>query len=172
MAGVSVGSDGGKRRPLDSEVNMIPMIDLLVVTVSFLLITAVWSTMGRLDASAQAPGPADDPGKPPALEHRMHLTLRGEEPIHASWRLGMRVDGAFDVPRGEGRTRYGGLTAKLGEHWRTAGEHRAPGDRAKDTVVVHVDDAERYGEVVALMDAVDAVKKGGDPAMTIVFATK
>ena len=33
---------------------MIPMIDLLMVTISFLLITAVWTTMGRVNASAQA----------------------------------------------------------------------------------------------------------------------
>lgn len=47
MAGVSVesGGGGGGRRAVDSEVNMIPMIDLLMVTISFLLITAVWSHM-------------------------------------------------------------------------------------------------------------------------------
>jgi hypothetical protein len=30
---------------------MVPMIDLLMVTISFLLITAVWSHMARVNAS-------------------------------------------------------------------------------------------------------------------------
>ena len=34
---------------------MIPFIDLLMVTISFLLITAVWSSMARLNASAMVP---------------------------------------------------------------------------------------------------------------------
>jgi len=34
MAGVDVaGLGGGRRRSLDSEINMIPMIDLLMVTI-------------------------------------------------------------------------------------------------------------------------------------------
>ena len=36
---------------------MIPFIDLLMVTISFLLITAVWSHMSRINADAQVPGP-------------------------------------------------------------------------------------------------------------------
>src|SRR5262249_9164018 len=48
MAGVSVGGSRGPRRSLDSEINMIPMIDLLMVTISFLLITAVWVHSQRL----------------------------------------------------------------------------------------------------------------------------
>ena len=36
---------------------MIPMIDLLMVTISFLLITAVWTHMARINADAQVPGP-------------------------------------------------------------------------------------------------------------------
>ena len=60
MAGVDVGGgSSGKRRTLDSEINMIPFIDLLMVTISFLLITAVWSHMSRINADAQVPGPPD-----------------------------------------------------------------------------------------------------------------
>jgi len=58
MAGVNVESGGkGGRRAVDSEINMIPMIDLLVCAISFLLITAVWSHMSRINADAQVPGP-------------------------------------------------------------------------------------------------------------------
>jgi len=57
MAGVSVDTGKGGRRAVDSEVNMIPFIDLLIVSISFLLITAVWSHMGRINANARVPGP-------------------------------------------------------------------------------------------------------------------
>jgi len=58
MGGIDVGGGGaGKRKSLDSEINMIPMIDLLMVTISFLLITAVWTHMARINADAQVPGP-------------------------------------------------------------------------------------------------------------------
>ena len=38
----------GARRSVDFELNMVPMIDLLMVTISFLLITAVWSLNGKV----------------------------------------------------------------------------------------------------------------------------
>ena len=58
MGGVDVGGGGGGgKRKLDSDINMIPMIDLLMVTISFLLITAVWVHSQRMDADAQVPGP-------------------------------------------------------------------------------------------------------------------
>jgi len=57
MGGVDVGGGKGPRRSLDSDINMIPMIDLLMVTISFLLITAVWTHMARINADAQVPGP-------------------------------------------------------------------------------------------------------------------
>ena len=41
MGGVDVGGGGGGgRKKVDSEINMIPMIDLLMVPISFLLIKA------------------------------------------------------------------------------------------------------------------------------------
>ena len=66
MGGVDVGGGGGgkgKRRATDSEINMIPMIDLLMVTISFLLITAVWVHSQRMQADAQVPG--SPPTTPP-----------------------------------------------------------------------------------------------------------
>ena len=59
MGGVDVGSEGGKKRSTNAEINMIPFIDLLMVTIAFLLITAVWVTNSRINADAQVPGPPD-----------------------------------------------------------------------------------------------------------------
>src|SRR4051812_41664175 len=55
MAGVDVGSGGSKKRATNSDINMIPFIDLLFVTIAFLLITAVWTTNSRINANAEVP---------------------------------------------------------------------------------------------------------------------
>src|SRR5258708_13656951 len=60
MAGVdassgSSGNGGSGTRKVDQEINMVPFIDLLMVTISFLLITAVWSHMARPQTSANVP---------------------------------------------------------------------------------------------------------------------
>ena len=58
MAGVDVGASGGHKRATNSDINMIPFIDLLMVTIAFLLITAVWVTSSRIDTNAEVPGQA------------------------------------------------------------------------------------------------------------------
>jgi len=186
MAGVSVESGGGKRRSLDSEINMIPMIDLLMVTVSFLLITAVWTHMSRLDGTTQLPSSNADPGKPQDVG-RLHLDVRASEPFHVSFRRGTAVIDGFDVPRDgvrvhEGQTeitRYPELSAKLQEISRAHAVDLSNADSR--VVVMHTDDELRFGDLVAVMDAVAAVKdpnarpsRGGVPeqAFRVSFAAK
>ena len=89
MAGIDVGGGGGKgKRSLDSEINMIPMIDLLMVTIAFLLITAVWSHMARMNADAQVPGPPrpteDIQNIPP--EKQLHIEMRSTEKFVLIWK--------------------------------------------------------------------------------------
>ncbi len=184
MAGVSVDGPKGGRKSLDSEINMIPMIDLLMVTVSFLLLTAVWSHMGRLDASAQVPGPAStDPT--PKVEQRVHVTMHADDPFQISLREGEKVVDAYPAERtavhsgkkGAGATQYPALTAALEKQYSNTGVHRAPTDDEADTVVLHTDDDAPYGQVVGVMDAIAAVRKrdraGHDvPAYRVVFAVK
>ena len=57
MGGVDVGGSD-KKRATNSDINMIPFIDLLMVTIAFLLITAVWVTNARLKTNAEVPGQA------------------------------------------------------------------------------------------------------------------
>lgn len=58
MAGGAVDTTGGKKgkKPLDATINVVPFIDLLSCCISFLLITAVWTQVSRLQV-AQAGGP-------------------------------------------------------------------------------------------------------------------
>src|SRR6476646_1165286 len=103
MGGVNVGGGKGPRRTLDSEINMIPMIDLLMVTISFLLITAVWTHMARLEASANVPAPRDHACEGPECEpeKELHGDMRAPDRFVLSWRLKGRITSSRDVPRME-----------------------------------------------------------------------
>src|SRR3984893_3468362 len=101
MGGVDVGGGGkGKRKSLDSEINMIPMIDLLMVTISFLLITAVWTHMARINADAQVPGPprAGEPEKVEP-EKTLHVEMRAPDKFVLIWKQAGTVISTIDVPR-------------------------------------------------------------------------
>jgi biopolymer transport protein ExbD len=170
MAGLSVESgSGGGRRALDSELNMIPMIDLLMVTISFLLITAVWSTMGRVNASAQVPG-APDPSTPiteDKADKSLHVEMLPEKFI-VTWRQGKATVDSFDVPRkgvttidraGLRLVRYPELATRLGDTWKTAGVHRATSDRTPDRAVLHAENTTAYSDMIAALDAIKSVEK-------------
>lgn len=58
--GMDLGQSGkGKKKPLDATINLVPFIDLMAVTISFLIMTAVWTQIGRLQVSS-AGGPSSD----------------------------------------------------------------------------------------------------------------
>src|ERR1700689_1605956 len=102
MGGVDLGTGGGgKRKGVDSEINMIPMIDLLMVTISFLLITAVWTHMARINADAQVPGPPRPDGEQKKNEPENNLTLemREEDKFVLVWKQGSTTVDSIDVPR-------------------------------------------------------------------------
>ena len=58
MAAVSLGPAKSGRKALDSELNLVPFIDLLVCCICFLLITAVWTQIAQIKAfqSRELPG--------------------------------------------------------------------------------------------------------------------
>src|SRR6516225_3234227 len=112
MGGVDVGGGGkGKRKSLDSEINMIPMIDLLMVTISFLLLTAVWSHMSRINADAQVPGPPrpDTEQTPQEPEKTLHVEMRTPDKFTLIWKQGGTVVSTVDVPRADKITENNGF---------------------------------------------------------------
>ena len=66
-------SSGGKKN-VDFQLNLIPMIDLLSVLISFLLMTAVWTQVARIDVKQQPNLPSDEPTPPPE-EEKINLTV-------------------------------------------------------------------------------------------------
>ena len=87
MAGVDVGPQGGAKRAKNSDINMIPFIDLLMVTIAFLLITAEWTRMARIDADAQVPG-ATGGDTPPPPEKQLHVDMRSADRFVLTWKEG------------------------------------------------------------------------------------
>jgi biopolymer transport protein ExbD len=69
--GMDLGDSGGKgkKKPLDTAINLVPFIDLMAVTISFLIMTAVWTQIGRLQVQ-QAGGPSD-----PSTEQNEQKTI-------------------------------------------------------------------------------------------------
>ena len=50
--GMDLGTGGkGGKKSLDTAINLVPFIDLMAVTISFLIMTAVWTQIGRLQVS-------------------------------------------------------------------------------------------------------------------------
>ncbi|MCE9670912.1 biopolymer transporter ExbD [Myxococcus stipitatus] len=76
MAGGMDTGQGGKggKKPLDTAINLTAFIDLMAVTISFLIMTAVWTQIGRLQVS-QAGGPSMEEEQPPQETKTVQLTL-------------------------------------------------------------------------------------------------
>ena len=102
MGGVDVGGGGGGKRKVDQEINMVPFIDLLMVTISFLLITAVWSSMARINANAQVPSPQKKSDtekkkneKEPAV---LHVRVSDKEKkFILQWQAGNKTDDLISI---------------------------------------------------------------------------
>ena len=164
MGGVSVDSGGGGRRQTDSEINMIPMIDLLMVTISFLLITAVWTHMARLNADAQVPGPPrpDVEQQTVEPEKQLHIEMRAPDKFVLIWKQGATVVNTIEVPRkddmqvsnGVKLLRYPDLAAKIADEWKNTGSHKDPSDKKLDQAILHTDNETPYVNIIAVIDAV------------------
>lgn len=164
MGGVSVDSGKGGKKSVDSEINMVPMIDLLMCLICFLLITAVWSTMAKIDANAQVPGQPkpQEEEKPKEPDPMLHVTIKDDTFVLA-WRKGAALEGAStDVPRSpefrdvakKEKPYYPKLAEEVQKQWGAhEGMHRN-GEEKLDQAVLHCDNNTPYEEVVAVIDAV------------------
>jgi biopolymer transport protein ExbD len=165
MGGVDVGGGGGgKRKSLDSEINMIPMIDLLMVTISFLLITAVWTQMARINADAQVPGPPrpDVEQEKVEPEKQLHVMMQTEDKFTLVWKQGSTTVDSIDVPRKdvvlqEGSIqviRFPDLAAKIETEWKAKGQHSNPTDRKLDQAILHTDNKTEFKYIIGVIDAI------------------
>lgn len=186
MASIDTGGGHGGKRTMNFELPLIPFIDFLLCLVSFLLITAVWSQMARINADARVPGPPrpeeeiDKQEKPKEL----HVEMRGERKFQLVWKEGSTVVNTIDVERkavpigNQEDIQYPELAKKIEAEWKQNGSHRAATDKKFDRAVLHVDNATQFQDVIAVIDAINQPKReysvGGAtdtvPAFMVTFA--
>ncbi len=185
MAGIDVGGGHGGKRSTNHEIPLIPFIDFLLCLVAFLLVTAVWSQMARINADARVPGPPkDEPPEEQKKEKQLHVEMRGDKKFQLIWKEGNTVVNTIDVDKkqvplgGKGDYGYPDLAKKITEEWNSNGTHRAGTDTKLDQAVLHTDNSTPFSDVVAVIDAINAPKRDFNgagktnkiPAFNVTFA--
>lgn len=144
MGGISTGDGGGHggKKSVDSEIPLVPFIDLLLCCIMFLLVTAVWNKLARIDASQQQPGqeaPMDAP--PPEERIRLYLQIKNTGYVLAA------DDGTnIEIPKNGDTFDLEGLREKL--------QDRRRQEPNRHDLIVAPEDGVLYEDVVAAMDAV------------------
>jgi len=160
MAGVDVGKHD--KRSLNRDINMIPFIDLLMVTVAFLLITAVWISFSRVEVDAQVPGPPDGEIHPERVERVLHVYVHDND-FTLTWKQGATVLREALLERRpvvvDDGVRYPDLAERVAREWRLQGAHQDASDGAADRCVLHTDDRMPFVEMVGVMDAIHQAKR-------------
>ncbi|AKU93052.1 ExbD/TolR family protein [Vulgatibacter incomptus] len=139
MAGVSVDSGGGSgKKSVDLVIPLVPMIDMLAMMITFLMMTAVWTEIGKLQVAQAPTGPSDSAEPPkPTLQLNLEVTDRG-------YMLRAGSD-AVEIPK-KGDGEYD--TAKLVEKLKAIKKDN-PDQRA---ITVAAEDSVQYQHLVVVVD--------------------
>jgi len=163
MGGVDVGDSKGGKRSTNADINLVPFIDLLFVTLAFLLITAVWVTNSRINANAQIPGPPNPQEEvtPQTPEKVLNVTI-GTDEFTLTWKQGATVVSEVKVPKPEkpgDPPSYPELGKKFETEWQANGGHKDPSDQKIDQAILHADNRLPFKEIVAVLDALYKPKR-------------
>ncbi len=166
MATMDVQSGHAGERKLDHDLPLVPFIDFMLCLVSFLLVTAVWSQMARVDADARVGAPA---GTPPTPVRELHVAVH-EHSYDITWKLGSTVISSERFARSATSADHGlpDLAAGIRREWAASGVHRRAGDHEADRAVIHTGNSVSYGEIIAVCDAIASARKAD---RTPAFAT-
>ena len=139
MTVVIDGGGGDRKKPLHAELNLVPYIDLLTCMVAFLLITAVWSQLARLEAHQKGQGQAGE-DTPPEKVFKLVVLVndsgynvvadQDQQPIPK------KGDGSYDIE-------------KLGDELKKIKDTHAD----KTDIQVASDDSIKFEVLVKTMDA-------------------
>ena len=141
MGGIDVGGGGHGKKPVDSNIPLIPFTDLLLCCVMFLLVTAVWNQLARLDANQRQPGQQAPDEPPPEEKIRVVLQVQATGYVIAST-AGDRIE----IPKVGDAYDLEALREKLQERKRLEPNRR--------DLVVAPEDGVIYADVVGAMDMV------------------
>ena len=165
MAGIDTGGGGGGKHAVNHEIPLIPFIDFLLCLVAFLLVTAVWSQMARINADARVPGPPRPEEEIEKLkkEKQLHVEMRGERKFQLVWKEGSTVVNTIDVQRKPVKVgediQYPDLAKKIADEWKANGSHRAKSDQKFDQAVLHTSNETQFADVIAVIDAIYQPKR-------------
>lgn len=171
MASISVGGKSG-RRALDHELPLVPFIDFMICLVAFLIVTAVWTQASRINATGRAPG--ELLGLPPEPQKELHVVTSASG-FELRWQRGATVLETQRVPRAAvmvgAEARYPALSEAITKEWQAQGVHRAPTDRQLDRAILHVPNDLPFSEMVAVLDALHAPRRGKSSAFDVALAS-
>jgi biopolymer transport protein ExbD len=155
MAGgmdLGTSSKGGKK-PLDAMINLVPFIDLMAVTIVFLIMTAVWTQLGRLQVSQS--GQSTSEQEPPPTQLQPITLLITEKDLKLTVG-GSQLDPLPITRDAKGRIDTEKLMIKLKEL-----KTQQPDQAA---ITLSTEDSVKYEDLVRLIDTVVT-----DPTNTPLF---
>ena len=140
--GTRAGGGHGGKKSVDHSIPLVPFIDLLLCCVMFLLVTAVWNQLARLNASQQQPGqPQMDTPPPETPQIKLILQVQA-----AGYTIATTAGDQTAIPKNGDAYDVEELVKKLKER-------RELEPNRKDLVVAP-EDGVQYKDVVASMDMV------------------
>lgn len=140
MGGIAVGGGHGGKKNVDSEIPLVPFIDLLLCCVMFLLVTAVWNRLARLDANQQVPGQAPQMDQPPP-EERIQLYLQVTQ---SGFTIASTAGERIEIPKSGDEYDLETLRTRLVE--------RRQAEPNRHDLIVAPEDGVMYEDVIAAMD--------------------
>ena len=137
--GMDLGTSKGGKKPLDAQINLVPFIDLMAVTISFLIMTAVWTQIGRLQVSNSG-GPQSDEQKDETKTVPVTLLITDKD-------LKLTVGGSVYDPIPHVRDAKGKLDLQKLKEVRT----NLPDQQ---NITLQTEDAVKYDDLVHIIDEV------------------
>ncbi len=154
--GMDLGtSTKGAKKPLDATINLVPFIDLMAVTISFLIMTAVWTQIGRLQV-ASAGGPSSDEQQQDQKTVPVVLLITEKE-------LKLTVGGSVSDPIPVTRDAKGKIDlSKLKDKFKEV-RTQLPDQQQ---ITLQTEDSVRYEDLVHIIDECDRRRPPGDPGLS------
>lgn len=138
--GVSIqGGGGGRTRTLDANLNLVPFIDLLCVCITFLLLTAVWNQIARMQVDQAISNAPPDPNQEPDPVPPLTVHIRQD----GIW-VGRKVEEGQNITKTGEDYDYVKVDEAL-----TKDKTTYP---AEDTVMIVTDDGVAYQEMIKVLD--------------------
>jgi biopolymer transport protein TolR len=134
-------SAGGKK-PLDAPINLVPFIDLMAVIIAFLIMTAVWTQVGRLEVSSAGAPVAEQQPEPEDTSVPVTLLLSNRE-------LKLSVGGTVADGLAFARDQGGRLVVAALRTRLDALREQLPRQQA---ITIEAEDDVRYEDLVRVID--------------------